>query len=536
MSTKAIIETLVSSDGTTDIYPRTTVSALVDDTGKKVNIVYTDENNKIPSEMLPDDINVDVSSEIEAHNTDSNAHEDIRQLLNNLVYSDDGSDSEDVELLPEPIYEDAKGVPGGVATLDDSGKVPLEQLPDELSNVETAGAASVVQTNLDNHTSDKNNPHSVTAEQVGADPIGSADNALSTANKYTDEEISSHNTDNTSHNDVRLLITELTTKLNTLADSDDTTLDQLSEIVAYIKSNKSLIDAITTNKVNVSDIIDNLTTNVSTKPLSAAQGVVLKSLIDAIVVPTKTSELTNDSGYLTSYTETDPTVPEWAKASTKPTYTANEVGAADNTLSNVDDAIVRTNIQAAHGSELNGVLPIAEGWYRIASSRSSVTRNMGAFSIEVSGSSAHVSLFVIAGATYSSYPGAEALHVSYFSGSKRPVSKIRLSIPKSYSGAKAYLEVFVPGEVDVDMTINIQALGNQGWTLISPEAADETTDTYNTYETDLNVYATTRTRGIITGGYQSLTLAQVRNITAGTTALTSGTSELPTGQIYIQYE
>ncbi len=32
-------------------------------------------------------------------------------------------------------------------------------------------------------------------------------------------------------------------------------------------------------------------------------------------------------GYLTSYTETDPTVPSWAKASSKPSYTASEVGA-----------------------------------------------------------------------------------------------------------------------------------------------------------------------------------------------------------------
>lgn len=78
--------------------------------------------------------------------------------------------------------------------------------------------------------------------------------------------------------------------------------------------------------VMVSDIVDNLTTNVSNKPLSAAQGVALKDLIDAIVVPTKVSELTNDSGYLTSFTETDPTVPAWAKAASKPTYTASEVG------------------------------------------------------------------------------------------------------------------------------------------------------------------------------------------------------------------
>lgn len=57
----------------------------------------------------------------------------------------------------------------------------------------------------------------------------------------------------------------------------------MSEIVAYIKSNKELIDGITTSKVNVSDIIDNLTTNVANKPLSAAQGVALKALIDTSI-------------------------------------------------------------------------------------------------------------------------------------------------------------------------------------------------------------------------------------------------------------
>jgi hypothetical protein len=108
-------------------------------------------------------------------------------------------------------------------------------------------------------------------------------------------QIGTHNTATDAHNDIRLLIEGLTTRLNTLADSDDTTLDQMSEIVAYIKSNKELIEGITTNKVSVSDIIDNLTTNVSNKPLSAAQGVALKALIDAITVPTKLSELGDDS-------------------------------------------------------------------------------------------------------------------------------------------------------------------------------------------------------------------------------------------------
>ena len=125
------------------------------------------------------------------------------------------------------------------------------------------------------------------------DPAGSAQQALNDAKSYTDQKISeiptpdvsgqinTHNTDTSAHSDIRELVSGLTTRLNALADSDDTTLDQLSEIVAYIKNNKSLIDGITTSKVNVADIIDNLTTNVTNKPLSAAQGVALKALIDA---------------------------------------------------------------------------------------------------------------------------------------------------------------------------------------------------------------------------------------------------------------
>lgn len=49
-------------------------------------------------------------------------------------------------------------------------------------------------------------------------------------------------------------------------------------------------------------------------------------------VPTKISAFTNDKGYLTSFTETDPTVPAWAKESTKPTYTASEVGALSTSV------------------------------------------------------------------------------------------------------------------------------------------------------------------------------------------------------------
>ena len=113
------------------------------------------------------------------------------------------------------------------------------------------------------------------ASEVGADAAGTASGA-----------VAAHNTSGAAHADLRALIEDLNNRLNALADSDDTTLDQLSEIVAYIKSNRTLIDAVTTGKVSVSDIVDNLTTNASGKVLSAAQGVALKAMIDGIVIPT----------------------------------------------------------------------------------------------------------------------------------------------------------------------------------------------------------------------------------------------------------
>ena len=63
-----------------------------------------------------------------------------------------------------PITE--KGAPNGVATLGPDGKVPAGQLPK--MDYDPAGSAEAVQQALTAHTGNKNNPHAVTAEQVGA--------------------------------------------------------------------------------------------------------------------------------------------------------------------------------------------------------------------------------------------------------------------------------------------------------------------------------------------------------------------------------
>lgn len=144
--------------------------------------------------------------------------------------------------------------------------------------------------------------------------------AESNANKYTDEklaaipipdvseQIGTHNTNTDAHGDIRLLITELTNRLNALANSEDVGLDQMAELVAYIKDNRELIDQITTGKVSASDIIDNLTTNVANKPLSAAQGVALKALVDAAAAAASTAQTTAEGKANSSHNQAASTI------------------------------------------------------------------------------------------------------------------------------------------------------------------------------------------------------------------------------------
>lgn len=117
--------------------------------------------------------------------------------------------------------------------------------------------------------------------------------------------VNTHNSSTSAHNDIRLLISNLTTQVTNFLDVDDTTKDQLSEVIALIEANADSIESITSGKVNVSDIINNLTTNVSNKPLSAAQGVVIKGLIDDLqsALDTHTHTLSEITDVTASATE-----------------------------------------------------------------------------------------------------------------------------------------------------------------------------------------------------------------------------------------
>ena len=141
--------------------------------------------------------------------------------------------------------------------------------------------------------------------------------------------------------------------------------------------------------------------------------------------PTKLSELTNDAGFASSITETDPTVPAWAKASSKPTYTKSEVG-----LGNVDNTAdanksVKYAATAGDADTVNGLTVLtavpanakftdtnttytftnglsANGTEISNSGVRSITSGSanGTISVNTNGTSANVSVKGLAGAAY----------------------------------------------------------------------------------------------------------------------------------------
>lgn len=115
--------------------------------------------------------------------------------------------------------------------------------------------------------------------------------------KSVPTQIGEHNTNTESHGDIRNLIADLTTRLNALANSTDTDLDQMAELVDYIKANRDLIESVTTSKVSVDDIVDNLTSvGVANKPLSANRGAELANSINDLtdVINTHKTNVENE--------------------------------------------------------------------------------------------------------------------------------------------------------------------------------------------------------------------------------------------------
>ena len=128
----------------------------------------------------------------------------------------------------------------------------------------------------------------ITKANIGLSNVNNTSDANKPVSTAQQAALDGHNTNASAHNDIRLLIEDVNTKLMNFLDlgTDESTgkevIDSVSELVGLYEENADLISSITTSKVNVSDIIDNLTTASTSKVLSANQGVEIKKLIDAL--------------------------------------------------------------------------------------------------------------------------------------------------------------------------------------------------------------------------------------------------------------
>jgi len=90
-------------------------------------------------------------------------------------------------------------------------------------------------------------------DEIKTDVISIANNLSNSI----DTKISEHNESTTAHPDIRSLISNLTNKLNTFLDTDDESLDQISELITFIQNNRTLIEGITTSKIDKNQGIEN---------------------------------------------------------------------------------------------------------------------------------------------------------------------------------------------------------------------------------------------------------------------------------------
>ena len=214
------------------------------------------------------------------------------ETANNATNAATASDAEKLGGQLPSYYAKASDIPtGALADKDVVSESDLDSALAEKVNAASEG----------NHS----HLNKTVLDGITAEKVSNWDASLDSAKSYTDtktngmatttvvdNKISSHNTSATAHSDIRDLISALSTKVNNFLDVDDTTKDQLSEVIEMIEANEGTIESLTSGKVNVSDIVDNLTTSNSAKVLSAKQGVALKGLIDALqaVVDGKSDE------------------------------------------------------------------------------------------------------------------------------------------------------------------------------------------------------------------------------------------------------
>lgn len=125
-----------------------------------------------------------VNAAVEDHNTDAAAHEDLRELIRNkqekLTF-----DTAPTEGSTNPVTSGGvKKAIDDIPTPDVSGQINKHNT-DAAAHDDIRQTAAAAKSAADNHAAQQDNPHKVTAAQAGADPAGTAAAAVQEHEKKT---------------------------------------------------------------------------------------------------------------------------------------------------------------------------------------------------------------------------------------------------------------------------------------------------------------------------------------------------------------
>lgn len=142
----------------------------------------------------------------------------------------------------------------------------------------------------------------------------------------------------------------------------------------------------------------------------------------------------------------------------------------------------------------------AKGWYRIATSKSSILKCLGTFEIEGSVSGKHTVTTVQSGINYSENPFITVLNTSHFVNAA--ITKVRIVYHTTYTNNYAYLEVYKDTTTSTSLTIKLA--DGYGWSLCDITTGSVPTN-YTYKEMPLDNATLSTTGRIITNGIKSTT-------------------------------
>ena len=240
-------------------------------------------------------LNTKISTEVTNRTNDIKTVNASITNLESSYKSADNALQDNIDSVSSDVTKEVTRAKAAEKTLQDNINTASSNLSNEISRAE--GAEATLQSNIND-----------TNATVNALTLTVASN-LATAKSYTDTK--------TSRSNLVSVIGEASTTLNGLlsvndkkhldalyavlgnTEDEDTFINTINEVLAIFSKYPEGTDIVSwlNDKVNISDIIDNLTSSEISKPLSANQGKVLKGLIDTEISDRSTAISDLDTAY-----------------------------------------------------------------------------------------------------------------------------------------------------------------------------------------------------------------------------------------------